>query len=388
MKPGIKKALSRALLLVAGLVLAFLLLEILCRIFWEEWSGLEQESSISFVAREDYRKPPRPAVFWPGQLGNVKEFSVHTVKNYLGFHDGEHEPRKPGGTFRIVVLGDSFVEALQVPLEKAFHKVLEAELNEKLSFPVEVISLGKSGAGTEKSLELLTACGLSFQPDLVILEFLSNDLIDNTPALRKEEREQEKRRKQFVPELKDIYPRFLLIPSSRFNQLLALKLSRVLQGIKASANATRDKYGFVHLNTLVFAEEYAPLWEKAWRRTERFILRCGEESEAADARFCVIAFPEMWRVGPRKELRKRMKTMSKAARDLHWDFEKTDRTLREFCKEKGIAFHSLLPAFREARERTGKNLHYPYDMHLNERGHRVAAEDTAAFLLARRLVPN
>src|SRR3989344_4363878 len=47
--------------------------------------------------------------------------------NGEGLRDREHDKLKSADTVRIAVLGDSFAEALQVPMEQTFWSVLEAE---------------------------------------------------------------------------------------------------------------------------------------------------------------------------------------------------------------------------------------------------------------------
>ena len=388
MSLGMKKWLSRILLFLLGLLVALVLLEILSRIFWTRLSELENVSSISFISRSDHKKLDPPGIFWPGQIGNIREFSVETLRNSLGFHDVEHTLQKPEGTFRIIFLGDSFTEAIQVPLEKTFHKIIEKELRRRVDFPVEVISLGRSGSGTQKSYDILTETGLRFHPDLVMMQFLSNDLIDNSPPLKKEEKEQEEIRKQLIPQLKDAYTRFLWVKPSRFNQILALKLARLYQGSQVTKYADRDKYGFIHLNTLVFCEEYSHIWERAWRRAQRFIRQTQDLSEENGSEFLLVSFPEMWRVGSVEEIDTRMKAMSRDALDHRWDFNKTDRILREFCQKEGISFLSLLPEFRESYRKNRKRLHFAFDMHLNERGHCVAAETILEYLLRKNLLSN
>ncbi len=382
-----KKWGGRILLFFLGLAVAFTLLEILSRIFWARLSELENVSSISFVTSDDHVKRNPPQFFWPGQTGNIREFSVETSRNSLGFHDAEHTFQKPEGTFRIIILGDSFTEAIQVALEKTFPKIIEEELNRREDFPVEVISLGRSGAGTKKSLEILMETGLRFHPDLILMQFLSNDLIDNSPQLQKEKKDQEERRKKYIPELREAYYRFLWIKSSRFNQLVALKLARLYQGLQVSKFSSKDKYGFIHISTLIFAEEYSYLWERPWRRTQKFILQTKELSKDNNAEFVLISFPGMWRVGSLNEMDRRMKTVSREAQNYHWDFNKTDRILREFCQKKGILFLSLLPEFRESFRKSHRRLHFAFDMHMNEHGHRVAADAILKYLFGKKLVP-
>lgn len=387
MRPGMRKWGGRILLFFLGLVVAFAFLEILSRIFWTQLSELEKVSSISFVARDDYKKRNPPQFFWPGQIGNIREFSVETSLNSLGFHDAEHTFEKPEGTFRIIILGDSFTQAIQVATEKTFPKIIEEELNKKTELPVEVISLGRPGAGTKKSLDILTEIGLRFHPDLVLLQFLSNDLIDNSPELRMEIANQEELRKKYIPSLEELFHRFLWIKSSRFNQLAALKLARLFQGFQIAKFYGQDKFGFIHPGMLIFAEEYSHLWDKPWQRTQRFIVQAKELSKDNNAEFVLISFPELWRVGSLKEMNRRMRTVSRDAMSYHWDFNRTDRILHEFCRNKGILFLSLLPEFRESYRKSRQRLHYAYDMHLNEHGHRVAAKAILEYLYGRNLIP-
>ncbi len=384
MRLSLKKWQGRILLFLFGIFAAFILLEILSRIFWARLSELEDVSSITFVSQSDRKKLGPHRFFRSGQVGNIREFSVEISLNSLGFHDVEHTFAKPEGTMRILFLGDSFTEAFQVPLEKTFHKLIEEELRKRMDFPVEVISFGRSRAGTQKSLEILSEIGLHFRPDLVLMEFLSNDLLDNAPLLKKEEMEQEERRRQVISSLKEVYSRYLWVNPSRFNQLLALKLARLYQSFQVAKYADQDKYGFIHLNTLVFCDQYSHLWQRAWRRTQRFIRQTQALCEENHCEFVLVSFPEIWRVGSREEMERRLKAVNRDALDYQWDFDKTDRMLRDFCEKEGISFLSLLLPFREYYRKFHKRLHFAFDMHLNERGHRVAA-DAILKLLSRKM---
>lgn len=56
------------------------------------------------------------------------EFDVVVPINAHGFHDRERAERKPPGTWRVIALGDSMTEALQVPLDETFVSILERRL--------------------------------------------------------------------------------------------------------------------------------------------------------------------------------------------------------------------------------------------------------------------
>src|SRR6185295_39399 len=94
-------------------------------------------------------------------------------------------------TVRIAVLGDSFTEAMHVPLEQTFWFLLQQKLQQCNAFPgkqVEVINFGVSGYGTAQELLTLRQKVWSYSPDIVILAFTTyNDVYDNSRALSRTE---------------------------------------------------------------------------------------------------------------------------------------------------------------------------------------------------------
>ena len=92
---------------------------------------------------------------------------------------------KPPDVFRMLVLGDSFVEAMHVPLEVTFPRVLEQQLNGNAKGArIEVMSAGVSGYGTASELLYFEREGKRYQPDLVVLAFYpGNDVKNNSPTL-------------------------------------------------------------------------------------------------------------------------------------------------------------------------------------------------------------
>src|SRR5262245_34882006 len=79
--------------------------------------------------------PPSYAALWFDDRG---EFSVSVTTNSKGLNDVEHDYAKTPGTYRILVIGDSYIEALQVPLDETFSRLLETQLS--AARRVEVIS--------------------------------------------------------------------------------------------------------------------------------------------------------------------------------------------------------------------------------------------------------
>ena len=136
------------LLALASLLLGLVLAEALLRVFRPQTLGLSMLSEDGLV------------LHMPGHraLYRREEFTVETRFNALGFRGPEFAVPKPEGTFRILALGDSFTEGLQVEEEDLFTTRIERALRGTTP-RVEVLNLGVSGMGTDDELELLRLFG-------------------------------------------------------------------------------------------------------------------------------------------------------------------------------------------------------------------------------------
>src|SRR5689334_19191189 len=96
--------------------------------------------------------------------------------NSQGLHDYEYSRRKPPGTFRIVGVGDSSLFGWGVPFEDSGLKVLERRLNEAShARKFEVIDFAAPGYNTVMEAETFVRRCLDYAPDLVLLNFNTND---------------------------------------------------------------------------------------------------------------------------------------------------------------------------------------------------------------------
>jgi hypothetical protein len=96
--------------------------------------------------------------------------------NSQGLRDHEYTRRKAPGTFRIVGVGDSSLFGWGVPLEDSGLKVLERRLNEKSGAQkFEVINFAVPGYNTAMEAETFVQRCLEYEPDLVLLNFNTND---------------------------------------------------------------------------------------------------------------------------------------------------------------------------------------------------------------------
>lgn len=120
--------------------------------------------------------------FKPGQEYWSKNENNHPVSgniNKFGWRDKEWTLEKPKNTYRIAVLGDSFVEALQVESEFTFLKLTEESLKKKFNYNMELMNFGRSGYTQTEEFIILKTKVIQFSPDMVILFFFpGNDISD------------------------------------------------------------------------------------------------------------------------------------------------------------------------------------------------------------------
>src|SRR5262249_4355025 len=105
---------------------------------------------------------PDPILGWslrPRARGwYLDEGESYVEINRDGQRDREREPERPIGSYRVAVLGDSMVEAMQVSLEKTFTMLSESMLSGCGALAgerAEVLNFGIAGFGTIQEFLLL-----------------------------------------------------------------------------------------------------------------------------------------------------------------------------------------------------------------------------------------
>jgi len=175
--PGLRRVATPALALLFGLLLV---------------EGGLRLAQVAYPAFER----PTPGL---GQWGvpNAEGWAVGETRTWVklntqGARDVDREIAKPGDTLRIVVVGDSYTDAFEVEREQTFPAVAERRLGECRALAarsVEMINLGRRGYGTTEELLALRRFGFAYDPDWVVLAFLTgNDFRNNSRALRNSER--------------------------------------------------------------------------------------------------------------------------------------------------------------------------------------------------------
>ena len=111
-------------------------------------------------------------------------YDTYPEFNGKGYRGPEAAYDKPADVYRILIIGDSFVEAVQVDYEQTFYARLIKQLAQKNTDKrrFEVVALGRVGWGTLQEYIYYQAEGVKYHADLVLLMFYINDVADNDPA--------------------------------------------------------------------------------------------------------------------------------------------------------------------------------------------------------------
>jgi SGNH hydrolase-like domain, acetyltransferase AlgX len=342
----------------------------------------------------------------PGRRGwwtqEDREFVVPVQINHHGLRDIERDYAKAPGVFRILILGDSFVEAMHVPLDATLPHVLEQQLNGSATQArVEVIAAGVSGYGTASELLYFEREGKRYAPDLVVLAFYpGNDVKNNSPTLE--------------DKLKPVYSsagalqkvvgdtprrpphgwRALLARSAAYHYFRKVLLTQQPQLAAALARrgwlrrdaipSTPERDG-VPVDYGVYAPVPTPEWQAAWRHTEQLLdsLQDAVQSQGARLLIAIVSsrdqvYPQWWHevveTYPRMQAQR-------------WDLDGPQHRIEGWCAQHNVPCVALAPAFRAAAAHGGEPLHYHHDGHWTAAGHHLAATVLQEFIEQHGLVP-
>jgi lysophospholipase L1-like esterase len=102
--------------------------------------------------------------------------TVNVALNSHGLRDEEIPYAKPPGERRILVLGDSVAFGWGVDQGETFSDRLEPLLRERTGQSWQVINAGVNGYNTEQEATFLETRGWRYDPDIVLLVFVDNDV--------------------------------------------------------------------------------------------------------------------------------------------------------------------------------------------------------------------
>jgi hypothetical protein len=344
-------------------------------------------------------------VLTPGMEGWQRDEGKAWIKvSSQGLRDREHSVVKPAGTYRIAVLGDSYAEAMQVDMDRAFWALLPKKL-EACQFAggrkIEAVNFGVSGYGTGHELLMLQSRVWQYSPDMVLLAFFpGNDVRNNSKALEGEKRPyfSLKDGKLFLdsafrddPEFKEkqhIAEHRAFLQELRLYQLMrrvrAGDIAKHLHNAPvAAALAAGEKLTEPGLDEQVFLEPKDAKWREAWDITDRLVEATNQETKSHGARFVLAILSTPGSVFPDAQLRARY-AASLGVKSLFYPEER----LEALGRQDGFEVVALAPAMQKVADEKHEFLHgfpntKPGFGHWNEAGHALAADLIARDLCAR-----
>jgi hypothetical protein len=414
-----------------GLVLAVLILEIGLRLVPEAiWKRLIVDSPTRYLLYQTDRNIgwvhiPNAEITWQGQ----GEFKATVKINSLGLRDYEHTYAKPSGTFRILILGDSFAEGIQVDLTKTLSTQLQACLADRASQTIEVINTGSSAYGPGEEFLFFTHEGVKYQPDLVLVTIYAvNDIKDmgrdpddgmvQSFGGNKFFLEQDRLKYRWIswadpPEEISPWQRFLRhysnlfyifrAPDSRVREEVNDALEEwwpkpTLADAAPQLSVPTDRPEFTHDEYLViFLKDFPdnPLVpepaKELWNKFKAVFRELKVKVLAHDAQLATVIIPGAGQV--HQEIYNKWVAeydnkyaLLAAGRDV-WDMSAPNKAINRFMTQQNIPVLDLLPGFQAYAQSHQDMLYFHKDIHFNEKGHQLAADLMCNWLVENELVP-
>lgn len=405
-----RRALGNLLVAASSLVATLLVLEGVVAVFARPPEQVsEAETRLSWIEHD-------PLLGWRKRTNaratyKRREYTVEVSTNSRGLRDRERSYEAAPGVFRVLAVGDSFVEAYAVPLEATATQILEKALA-KEGCAVEVINGGTQGYSTDQEYLFYRTEGVRYSPQVVALFFYYNDVLYNgrdlhfgTPkprfALRNGALIQPggptpepaptptPAPRAVTPRAKSPW-RFVEHPLER-SALVAWARERLRLGAPRAHNALARLGLWPPIEAVqpapelrVYKRKAPPEIQEAWRLTERLLEALARESEARGSRFVVVYVPA------RMEIREgdwELTRLRYQMDDERWDRRLVATRLRQIGGAAGFPVLDLTESLAAEDRGVLGGPYYRYDLHWNALGQRIAAREVEGFLRARGWVP-
>jgi lysophospholipase L1-like esterase len=283
------------------------------------------------------------------------EYEYDHQHNRLGFRDVEHTTEKPPGTFRILGVGDSFTAGWGAPFDRTYLSCLQRSLANRTGehAPVEIIQAGINGYFPETERLVVEHYGLAFEPDLVVVGFLPNDVLDTVRGIDAV-----------------VLDKQGVLTSREAADLgsLGVWAYRNLHCARIVLRAwTRHRGKTLRPDWWRVIYEPDAEFEAGWREVERQYERLARSVRAAGARLVVLHIPENLQDDPL--------------------FRYPSDRLRVWCQRHDVAFVDAAPSMRAAARASDAPIYYERDRHCTPAGYAAIAAALEAGLIEQGLLP-
>jgi len=314
-----------------------------------------------------------------------REYTVEVRINSEGLRDPDRAVEPAPGTFRVLALGDSFIEGYTVDFAQTLTQRLEARLN-AAGCRSEVINGGTSAYSTDQEYLFYRTDGARYRPSMVLLFFFWNDVIYTdrqdyfgTPkpvfemgggTLRLHRYPVKQRPMQTAEKVAEAED----APSG--SAFLELLRERLWVGAPEAHDALA-RLGLWNpipkatprLEMLVYDRRDLATVEDAWEKVGAVIKALKEDVEAHGSSLALVHVPGRMEI---------QDSSWRATRKLYrladgaWDLDKVKKKLQKIGASTGVPVIDLVPPLRAA-ESTFHSTYFTFDGHWNARGHDVAA---------------
>jgi lysophospholipase L1-like esterase len=321
----------------------------------------------------------------PGADGHYTEEAVVPIHiNSQGMRDAiEHSTLKRAGSYRVAILGDSFAESMQVPLEQSFPKLMEQDLKSCGLEDPEVLNFGVQGYGTAQELLTWRLRASQFKPDFVILLFYTgNDLYNNHRRLN--------------PTNADAAPYFVMVDgkpvlqpalakpgplrevwatAARYSRLAQFLTDAFYKVSRTSTPKNTAEFGEGYMDRLIYAPPKHVAMEEAWAVTEA-LLPVVRDEVGGGSRFLLALASSGVQVHPEERVRQEFLKFV-GGTDLFY----TENRLAQVAAGNGIRTVDLGQAMLQQANGTRTFFHgFPGNTgkgHWNTEGHRFVSRELA-----------
>lgn len=294
--------------------------------------------------------------------------------NHLGMRDSRDIAiAKRAGVFRVAVLGDSFVEAMQVEEDEGVCRRLEAYLRTGDARVVEVLNFGCSGFSSTLEWVQAQSWVRDFSPDLVICLHHFSDMSEDWSFSSRMRRTGD--RLQAVAPSESDWGRQArqVMEGSQLFRVARGALDHWRRHRPAGADASLQE-----TFDAVVHDPYTPADEQAWDYSLRAVADMAEFFQAADIPFLVVLIPIGTQVEPVGRACAEQLGFRYLAAGDRLEYRGYQRKVTGYCRQKDIACLDLLDDFRTANPQGRAWLYLPHDQHWSGAGHDLAARTIAA----------
>ena len=297
--------------------------------------------------------------------------------NSFGLRSPEVAVPKPAGTFRILLLGDSFTLGFQAANEVVFARRLEQRLRAGGFSSVEVVNAG-----------VLSYCPLLeylqyrqhlhvLEPDLVILNFDMSDVQDHLEYSRD------------LVSSPDGVPLYVTEPSLKSPpSWMLLSFQWVAKFVTAARRRTESAVEGVPFtrdqDRYLWALDNGPEMDKEVQSTLAPIVNLSDLLAHNGIPLLLATYPQPWQVAPDATPLPPIRDQYAIGMNKVHLNDRPFRKLEAFAAKHGIAFLNATGAFRQ--DSKPASLFLASDFHFTARGHELYAEVLASYLVQQGLL--